>query len=259
MLTLLLALLSSFWGGEDTPPPTWPFKAMAYNVLYDAPAEDMEKSLEVIEREKPDILCLRELTPEFAKAFRERLGKEYPHTVLKPRRGTWGMGIASRHPLLRTESFPEKPHRIPGMEADVKLGGQRLKVVCVHLMAPGAKHTKSESLLESLEKNAKLRAKQGKSLMERYAREKAPILLLGDMNEGRQAEAMKTFATEGFTHSCDGPSASCGNTWPGANTALPAVVEIDHILGRGLSFSEARVLRSGGSDHFPVRALFHFK
>ncbi|MCY1073500.1 endonuclease/exonuclease/phosphatase family protein [Archangium lansingense] len=259
MLAPLLAVLSLFQATEDPPRPTWPFKAMAYNVLYDAPAEDIEKSLEVIEKEKPDVLCLRELTPTFAKAFRKRLGKEYPHTVLTPRRGTWGMGIASRHPLLRTESFPEKPHRIPGMEADVKLGGKRMKVVCVHLMAPGAKHIKTDGLLESLEKNAKLRAKQGKALMERYANEKAPILLLGDMNEGRQADAMKTFATAGFTHSCDGPSASCGNTWPGANTALPAVVEIDHILGRGLTFSEARVLRSGGSDHFPVRALFNFR
>ncbi|WP_233165805.1 endonuclease/exonuclease/phosphatase family protein [Archangium sp. Cb G35] len=247
-LLVVLALLS----GQ-------PFKAMAYNVLYDAPAEDIEKSLDVIEREKPDILCLRELTPGFAKAFRKRLGKEYPHTVLVPRRGTWGMGIASRHPLPRTRSFPEKPHRIPGMEADVKLGGQRLKVVCVHLMAPGAKHIKSDGLLVSLEKNAKLRAKQGKALMERYAQEKAPILLLGDMNEGREADAMKAFAAAGFTHSCDGPKASCGNTWPGANTALPAMVEIDHILGRELTFSEARVLRSGGSDHFPVRALFEFR
>ncbi|MFE8604772.1 endonuclease/exonuclease/phosphatase family protein [Archangium violaceum] len=247
-LLVVLALLS----GQ-------PFKAMAYNVLYDSPAEDIEKSLDVIEREKPDILCLRELTPGFAKAFRKRLGKEYPHTVLIPRRGTWGMGIASRHPLPRTRSFAEKPHRIPGMEADVNLGGQPLKVVCVHLMAPGARHSKNESLLVSLEKNAKLRAKQGKSLMERYAHEKAPILLLGDMNEGRQADAMKAFAAAGFTHSCDGAKASCGNTWPGANTALPAVVEIDHILGRGLTFSEARVLRSGGSDHFPVRALFEFR
>lgn len=251
MHALLLAVLSLS--------PPLPFKAMAYNVLYDAPAEDMEKSLDVIEKEKPDVLCLRELTPEFARAFRKRLGKEYPHTVLTPRRGTWGMGIASRHPLLRTESFPEKPHRIPGMEADVRLGGKRLKVVCVHLMAPGAKHIKTDGLLVSLEKNAKLRAKQGKALMVRYVREKAPILLLGDMNEGRQADAMKAFAAAGFTHSCDGPDASCGSTWPGANTALPAVVEIDHILGRGLTFSGARVLRSGGSDHFPVRAFFDFK
>ncbi|PTL85097.1 hypothetical protein DAT35_05230 [Vitiosangium sp. GDMCC 1.1324] len=229
---------------------------MTYNVLYDAPAEDVEKSLDVIEKEKPDILCLRELTPGFAKAFRKRLGKEYPHTVLAPRGGTWGVGIASRHPLLRTERFPEKPHRLPAMEADLKLDGRELKVVCVHLMAPGAKHTRSESLLESLEKNEKLREKQSKALMSRYEDEKKPLLLLGDMNEGRRAPAMKAFAAAGFVHSCDGPVTSCGNTWPGANTALLSVVEIDHILGRGLTFSEARVLRSGGSDHYPVRALF---
>ncbi len=42
-------------------------------------------------------------------------------------------------------------------------------------------------------------------------------------------------------------------------TAVPAVVQIDHILGRGLTFSGAKVVRSGGSDHYPVRAFFDFK
>jgi endonuclease/exonuclease/phosphatase (EEP) superfamily protein YafD len=255
----LLAMFPLLAASAATPLGPLPYKAMAYNVLYDAPAEDVEKSLDVIASEKPDILCLRELTPDFARAFRKRLGKEYPHTVLAPRKGTWGMGIASKHPLPRTERFPEKPHRIPGMEGDVKLGGRTLKVVCVHLMAPGAKHTKSEGLLESMEKNAKLREQQGKALMERYAREKAPVLLLGDMNEGRDAAAMKAFTGAGFSHACDGPGASCGPTWPGAASALPAVVQIDHILGRGLTFSGAKVVRAGGSDHYPVRAFFDFK
>ncbi|WP_395837285.1 endonuclease/exonuclease/phosphatase family protein [Archangium violaceum] len=255
----LLAVLALVSAHADAPHPARPFKAMTYNVLYEAPAEDVEKSLDVIEKEMPDLLCLRELTPGFAQAFRKRLGKQYPHTVLAPRKGTWGVGVASRHPLLRTERFPEKPHRLPAMEADVKLGGRELKMVCVHLMAPGAKHSPSETLLESLEKNAKLRERQGEALMKRYEKEEKPLLLLGDMNEGRQAAAMKAFAAAGFVHSCDGPKASCGNTWPGANTALPSVVEIDHILGRGLTFSEARVLRSGGSDHYPVRAFFGFE
>jgi endonuclease/exonuclease/phosphatase (EEP) superfamily protein YafD len=34
--------------------------------------------------------------------------------------------------------------------------------------------------------------------------------------------------------------------------------EIDHILGRGLTFAEAQVLNEGGSDHSPVRACFDF-
>ncbi len=254
----LLALLPFLMTSTAPAPPPGPYKAMAYNVLYEAPAEDVEKSLDVIEREKPDVLCLRELTPGFAQAFRKRLGKEFPYSVLMPQKGTWGVGIASRHPLLRTELFPEKPHRLPAMEADVKLGGRRLKVVCVHLMAPGAKHRKSDGLLESMEKNAELREKQGKALMERYSKEKAPLLLLGDMNEGRDAAAMRVFSAARFSDSCDGPKASCGPTWPGASSALPAVVQIDHILGRGLTFAEARVLRSGGSDHYPIRAFFDF-
>ncbi|WP_187345170.1 endonuclease/exonuclease/phosphatase family protein [Cystobacter ferrugineus] len=250
----LLAVLALLSASGDPPR----FTAMTYNVLYDAPAPDVEKSLDVIEKEKPDLLCLRELTPGFARAFRERLAREYPHTVFAPRTGTWGVGLASRHPLSRTERFPEKPHRLPALEAEMKLGGHTLKVVCVHLMAPGARHTRSEGLLESMEKNEKLRARQAQELMKRYAEEKRPLLLLGDMNEGRRASALKTFTAAGFAHSCDGPAASCGNTWPGANTALPSVVEIDHILGRGLTFSEARVLREGGSDHYPVRALVSF-
>jgi endonuclease/exonuclease/phosphatase (EEP) superfamily protein YafD len=35
-------------------------------------------------------------------------------------------------------------------------------------------------------------------------------------------------------------------------------VEIDHILGRGLTFAKAEVLYEGGSDHYPVQARFDF-
>lgn len=250
---LLLATCAS------TPPPSAPpYKAMTYNVLYSAPEEDIQKSLDVIEKEQPDILCLRELTPRFTRAFRERLGKEYPHSLLLPRKGTWGVGIASKHRLLRTEQFPHAPHRMPALEADVRLGKQKLKVVCVHLMAPGSTHRKGDTLLDAIPKNAVLREKQGKALVKRYEKEQGALLLLGDMNEGRSGEAMRAFAAAGFNHSCHGPAARCGDTWPGATTVLPSLVEIDHILGRKLTLSEAKVLREGGSDHYPVTARFDF-
>ncbi|MFP2924198.1 endonuclease/exonuclease/phosphatase family protein [Pyxidicoccus sp. 3LG] len=231
---------------------------MTYNVLYSSPEEDVRKSLDVIAKEQPDILCLRELTPRFTRAFQKRLGKEYPHSVLLPRKGSWGVGIASRHRLLRSELFSQRPHRMPALEADVRIGKQRLKVVCVHLMAPGSTHRKGDGLLESIPKNAVLREKQGKALVKRYAKEQGPLLLLGDMNEGRSGEAMRAFAAADFAHACDGPDASCDATWPGATTVLPAIVEIDHILGRKLTLSGAKVLREGGSDHYPVRASFSF-
>ncbi len=253
LMLLLPALARAAEPSSSTP---LPFRAMAYNVLYDA--TDVEASLDAIDSEQPDVLCLRELTPKFAKAFRKRFSRQYPHMALEPRKGTWGVGIASRHPLLRTQHFPEKPHRLPAMEADVQLPGRTLKVVCVHLMPPVAKHRKSDTLAETLDKNAQLRTKQGQALMERYVKTQAAVLLLGDMNEGRDGGALKAFRAAGFVHACEGPRAVCGNTWPGATSVLPAFVEIDHILGRGLDFEQARVVRKGGSDHFPVVARFGF-
>lgn len=36
--------------------------------------------------------------------------------------------------------------------------------------------------------------------------------------------------------------------------AIPALFQIDHILGRGVRFTDVAVLEAGGSDHFPVAA-----
>lgn len=249
-LPLLLACAAH---SESAPPP---YRAMAFNVLYNA--EDTKASLDAIDSEQPDILCLRELTPTFAEAFRKRFALKYPHQALSPRKGTWGVGIASRHPILRTQRFPERPHKLPALEAEVQIGERKLKVVCVHLMPPVTGQRKSEGFLDMMDRNAETRSKQGRALMERYLGERGPLLLLGDMNEGRGGGALKAFAKAGFLHSCDGPDAACGNTWPGATSALPAVVEIDHILGRGLTFGSARVVREGGSDHFPVVTRFDF-
>ncbi len=253
LLTLLPLLLMC---ASSPPPAPLPFKVMAYNVLYDS--TEMDASLDTIEAQLPDILCLTELTPSFARSFSKRLGKQYPHRYFVPHPGTWGVGIASRHPLENPQHFPVKPHRIPAADADVKLVGRRVKVSCVHLMAPVAKHKKSDDLFTTLEKNAELRTKQGATLVKRYERERGQILLLGDMNEGKPGGAMKAFGEAGFIHACTGPDSSCGPTWPRAAVPLPMGVEIDHILGRGLTFAEAEVLYEGGSDHFPVQARFDF-
>jgi endonuclease/exonuclease/phosphatase (EEP) superfamily protein YafD len=252
MLALLPVLLLC---SAATPAPPLPFKAMAYNVLFDS--TKVEESIDSIEKELPDILCLTELTSGFTQSFVKRLGEKYPHRLFEPRSGTWGVGIASRHPLRNAQSFPQKPHRMPAMEAEVLLNGRPIKVSCVHLMPPGAQHKKADDLLTSMEKNAKLRASQGAALVERYSRERMPVLLLGDMNEQRQGSALKAFTEAGFLHSCDGPGASCGPTWPRMGLSFLGA-EIDHILGRGLTFAQAKVLNEGGSDHSPVRAWLDF-
>jgi endonuclease/exonuclease/phosphatase family metal-dependent hydrolase len=78
---------------------------------------------------------------------------------------------------------------------------------------------------------------------------------MGDMNEGPNGEAIELFKQKGIERSCDKALIkNCGSTFPGATSWIPAVFEIDHILGRNIQFQLAKVIKGGGSDHYPVYA-----
>ena len=83
-----------------------------------------------------------------------------------------------------------------------------------------------------------------------------PAIVLGDMNEWDGQAALTILAEAGFRNACHAKASRCGPTWPGRAVPVPAVVRIDHILGRGVEFRQAVILNSGGSDHYPVAARF---
>jgi len=228
---------------------------MSFNVLYDA--SDNASSITAIQNANPDILCLRELTPTFSKLFRKRLSKQYPHTVFKTRNGTWGAGIASKFPIRNAKYFPVKPHRLPALEAKLRTREGDILLSCLHLFPPFGRHKQADSYLETKHKNELLRQNQAKYLMQRYKNTTLPIILLGDLNEGNNALAVQEFKNHGFKLACEQAKIEdCGPTYPGATMIWLAIVEIDHILGKGVSFHSASVLKQGGSDHYPVMASF---
>ncbi|MGA9519938.1 MAG: endonuclease/exonuclease/phosphatase family protein [Myxococcaceae bacterium] len=234
--------------------PRRALSVMAYNVLYDA--TDVEATLKTIERADPDVLCLTELTPKFVRAFEDRFGDELRFRSFHPKSGTWGVGIASRFPLKNVTVFQQRPHRMPAVEARVVTDQGRVRVACLHLFPPVSGQKKGESFSAMMKRNADLRKKQAAFVVRRYAKEKQPVLLLGDMNEGSDERAMRLFAEAGYRRSCELPEQRCGPTFPGATSAFPAVWEVDHILGRDVRFESARVIKAGGSDHYPVFATF---
>ena len=87
-------------------------RLMAYNVLYDG--ADDAKSVAAIEAETADVVCLRELTPHFVKAFEgsAALMKAYPHRTFVPKTGTWGVGFASKVPLTDVRVLPVPPLKL---------------------------------------------------------------------------------------------------------------------------------------------------
>src|SRR6185503_7302030 len=89
-------------------------KVTIYNVYYlnASPRE----TVDVIEAEDPDLLCLRERPENVEAELVSRLGSRYPYRDLRAE-GGFGVGIASKHPILETKVYDETPTAKPAMDA----------------------------------------------------------------------------------------------------------------------------------------------
>lgn len=250
----MLALLLLSTVVSAAPPAPKPVSVLGYNVLFDSTRDS--DSITAIKKADADVVCLTELTDRFSKTFESDLAKTYPYRSFKPATGTWGVGIASKFPLKAPRSFEQKPHKMPAIEATAKTPSGDVLISCLHLFPPGAKRKKSQGYFEAMSENATLREQQAKELVKRYKAAATPVVLVGDLNEGPDGAAVSALTAGGYSRACSVKESRCGATWPGATSSLPAVVQIDHILGAHVRFESARVIREGGSDHFPVFATF---
>jgi endonuclease/exonuclease/phosphatase (EEP) superfamily protein YafD len=80
-----------------------------------------------------DLIALQELGPDHARAIEasETVTTMYPHRVLYPEAGVFGMGLLSRHLIARAE-YRQDPSLI---EAVIEVDGQELTVLDVHPLA----------------------------------------------------------------------------------------------------------------------------
>lgn len=238
---LLLALASCTAARAETR-STPALDVMAYNVLFKG--ADDSKSLKAIADESPDVLCITELTRAFMQRFDQAFPTQYPHRSLVPKPGATGVGIYSRYPLIRADVFPLPPYNRATLHATIDWRGKPLDAICVHLTPPRVDGYKLRSW------NDEIRKKEGAHLVKRLTGLDRPALVLGDFNEDLDGPALTALRQIGFTQACD----SCRATFPGPVVPWPAIFSIDHITGRGVTFTDARTVRAGGSDHFPVAA-----
>lgn len=227
-------------------------KVTFYNVYYLNPSP--RETVDVIEAEDPDILCLRELMPDVAAEFESRLSARYPYRDLRAE-GGWGVGIASKYPILRTELYEEKPVTKPAMDATIQLGDKTIRFGCVHLTPPFEKQYEGEGFFAAMKHTRAIRREQGETIATFYDGVTDPIVIAGDFNEGTRGGSLRALAAAGFRDSCDGSDARCARTYRWKSW-LPSVKRIDHVYGRGVSFAAANVGGRGGSDHYAISTWF---
>ncbi len=158
-----------------------------------------------------------------------------------------GSLVWSRYPLSLVSpgddgSIEHTPNRQP--EVSVSVNGERVRLKAVHTMAP----------LPTLmgEWRASLLA-----LQQWRQRQPAgePFLMAGDFNSSAGHPGFRAVA-DGTVDAQRAAGQGWVRTWPFVGQRLPAYVQLDHLLSRGLVLVEAGQVAMHGTDHAAVWASY---
>lgn len=195
--------------------------------------------LALVERLRPDVLSVQELTPGFARRF-EAVGiaRLLPHALLSAQSGAGGGGIYSRLPMRPLSPSPLVSFHM--RRAALRLpGAARVRLVEVHPSAP----TRGDiDLWEA-----------GLRTLPRAEPSGPPWVLAGDFNSTLDFADLRDLLDSGYRDAAEVTGRGLEATWP-QGRIFPPPVTIDHV------FADERIAILGyaveglpGSDH---RAVF---
>ncbi len=203
-----------------------------------------------IETENADVVAVQELVPATATRLKERLGQQYPFTVLDIRRST--TGLLSRYPIQKIEWFQPGEDGRWTLEASVNVRGNLVQVFAVHSTRPRIvwyRNYRVPTGIDDREQETEIL-----DILDRTSEQTSPVVVMGDFNMteqsssyGRMSNALRdAFAEAGW---------GFGFTFPAnqslGKTPVPGpLVRLDYIFhSADLVAETARVTCHDGSDH----------
>jgi endonuclease/exonuclease/phosphatase (EEP) superfamily protein YafD len=199
---------------------------------------DPEALVALVERLRPDVLSVEELSPQLVRGLRRAgIQRLLPEAEIALREET-GSAIYSDLPLTR---LPEgRVYTFPMPRARLALsGGGSLQLVSVHPITP-TRHGigRWEETLAGLPGTGA----------------GAPWVLAGDFNATLDDSALRDLIGRGYRDAGDVAGLGLVPTWPNRG-AFPPLVTIDHVLlDRRLAVAAYSVEEVPGSDHRAVYA-----
>lgn len=226
-------------------------KVMSYNVNFGLPGD--EAGLAAIRDGGADLVVLQETTPAWETAIRARLADRYPHMAFHHCCGAGGLALLSRHPFEDAGVLPAVDGGwFPAWRtiADTPVG--RVQVLAVHLRPPVSD---GGSVVAGYFSTPKVRRAE----IEAFAATldpALPTLVVGDFNEPEDGSAVRFLARFGLQSVL--PEFHPGaDTWRWTTSLGTVHSQLDHIVyDDRLAPLDARVVRTGRSDHWPVIAVF---
>jgi endonuclease/exonuclease/phosphatase (EEP) superfamily protein YafD len=200
---------------------------------------DPDALIALVDRYRPDLLSVQELTPAFAgKLRRDGISRRLPHSLLMAQPNGHGGGLYARYPLT---ALPRQTHflfRMP-RAALVLPDGRRLRVVSVHPQPPSMSVARWEEALESLPEPGA----------------DSPWVLAGDFNATFDQAEFRDLVGRGYRDAGEAIGKGLEPTWPSRQVFPWGLMTIDHVLAdRRLGVAEYGVDGLPGSDHRAVHA-----
>lgn len=191
-----------------------------------------------------DVVTVAELTHEAANRFDAAgIGRHFPYSVLLPESGAVGLGLWSRYPLTKVTAprhrgvvMPAARLKIPGVDHDPL-------VASVHIMSPVAGDENTVNDWQSGMAGAKAQ-------LDNFARIAGPaaVIVGGDYNSTPDMRQFRDLLTNGYLDAVQQTGAGYAPTFK-ADSWLPPVITIDHVLTRNAAASSVRTVKVDGSDH----------
>jgi len=238
MLLLALAVLPRAIGNGTVSANGRPtFLVLAANIHQGS--ADPAALVALVDRYRPDLLSVEELTPRFARELAAAgLGSRLPNTVLETKPGSSGAGLYSHLPMRKLPSPRRFSFRMPRAELTLP-GGRSLRVVGVHPYPPQPNRTTEwEEALASLPS----------------AGHGTPWVLAGDFNGTFDQSQFRGVVDRGYQDAGYVAGMGLEPTFPSGGHMIPPVT-IDHVLAdRRLGIVSYSVADIPGSDHRAVEA-----
>jgi vancomycin resistance protein VanJ len=247
--------------GCATPTPPEPvvgahFSVLTYNVNFGGPGSD--SAVQAIADADADVVCLQETNAAWEKALREGVGPRYPHAFFHDAPAAGGAALLSKWPVRSVEFCRADAGWFPACIATVETPAGPVQFVSVHLRPPVSDRG---SFVSGYFTTPPVRlAEVGELLATADTIDALPTplvrVIVGDFNEGDGGPSVRLLRERGYRDALQrfDPYAS---TWHWQLGPMPLRGRLDHVLySRSLNCLDARVIRRGASDHFPVVAVF---
>jgi endonuclease/exonuclease/phosphatase (EEP) superfamily protein YafD len=192
-----------------------------------------------IERESPDIVGLLEVDDAWIEGL-SGLQAEYPHRVLRPEDGAYGLALYSRFPIRELETSPYiQDGTQTALSVEVELEDTHVTLTLAHLMAP-------VSAGRAGLRNLQIETISGMIRMDRGHEQ----IVIGDLNITPWSPFYAPLEKEaGLVNAARGRGYL--PTWPAGFNVLK--IPIDHMLSSdGVHVQRFRTGAETGSDHLPI-------